>query len=264
MSVDAIPTPRDLANKPLVEAIFEIRWSLQKEGPLGTDPGFSLFQGRYYDKIHKTYPYTVALPAAELPEAMTPHLPRHQFRAGDNQWPVTQIGPGLLTVNETSNYKWNTFLPLLKEAVNALFDAYPTDVAKLSPTQCALRYINVVDYPTPPLLQFLKDKLHTEIVPEPLLFDDASKALHPYDLNLKLAYALSEPDAVAGVNIATGTANGKPSIIFEITVQSAKGKAPQSTDDFIGWVEGAHSIVDKWFFALIRGPLLEEFERSEG
>lgn len=95
----------DLANKPLVEAVFELRWALKKNGPLTSDPGFQLFQGRYYDRIKETFPFAKSLPAAEVPEAMTGHTVRQQFRASEEGWPVTQIGPGILTVNETVAYK---------------------------------------------------------------------------------------------------------------------------------------------------------------
>jgi uncharacterized protein (TIGR04255 family) len=155
---------------------------------------------------------------------------------------------------------------LLEQAVTALFEAYPTDVATLKPTQGVLRYINVLDYPSAespsPLLVFLKEKLHTEVIPEPLLFDDPKQALQPNVLTLNLAYRLTDPAAVAGVNFSVGTANGKPSLIFEITVQTPPGNAPQSAEDFLAWIKDSLSIVDKWFFALIRGPLLEEFNKT--
>ena len=267
MSNDSIPEPIDLPNKPLIEAIFELRWSVQKQGPLSSDPGFPLFQGRYYDRVRHTYPTAVQLPAAALPEDMTAYAPRQQFRAGEKKWPLTQIGPGILTVNETTDYRWETFRPLLQQALEALFGTYPSNISELKPTQGMLRYINVIDYPvssSQPVLAFLRERLHTTVAPEPKLFDDPAQAESPNGLNLNLAYRLSAPPAIAGVNVALGEANGKPSIIFEILVQSTPNNVPQSPDDFMSWIDAAHAIVDKWFFALIRGPLFEEFQDANG
>ncbi|MEX2171220.1 MAG: TIGR04255 family protein [Pirellulales bacterium] len=264
MSTPAIPQPRDLANKPLVEAVFEVRWALRNQGPLTDDPGFQLFQGRYYDRVRERYPYAKALPAAGVPEAMTGHTVRQQFRASEDGWPVTQIGPGILTVNETVEYSWDSFEPLVRDAVKALFDAYPEKIAKLRPTQVVLRYINVIcdpwDLPKTPLLQFLRDKLHISIDLERLLFDSDSHADSPHGLNLNLTYQLESPDCLAGANFAVGESNGKRALIFEITVQTSPERAPQSVDAIGKWTKEAHEVVDKWFFALIRGDLLSNFE----
>ena len=267
MPANSIPEPSDLPKKPLVEAIFQLQWSLQQQGPLAADPGFPLFQGRYYDRIREKYPFAVPLPAAAVPEPMTAHTVRQQFRAGEKQWPVTQIGPGILTVNETTNYRWQTFLPLIRQAINALFDAYPTDIAELKPREAQLRYINAIDLAagdTPkPLLVYLKENLHTALAVEPLLFEDPEQAQRPDGLNITLVYQLINPEAVAAVTFTNGEVNGKPSLLFEITVKTTPGKTPGSPDAFFVWLESAHRIVDKWFFALTRGSLLEEFQKSD-
>ena len=51
MSDSEIPAPRDLPNKPLVEAIFEFRWALQSNPAGGHDPGFRILLGRFYDRV---------------------------------------------------------------------------------------------------------------------------------------------------------------------------------------------------------------------
>lgn len=263
---DTIPTARDLPNKPLIEAIFELRWALKKSGPMAADPGFQLFQGRYYERVRDDYPFAVNLPASEVPEHLTAHTVRLQFRPAEDQWPVTQVGPGILTVNDTAGYRWESFLPCLKKAISALYQAYPTNLSELKPTQASLRYINVLDFDPEksevPVLAYLRDSLHTTIVPEPLLFNGSKGAGSPKGLTLNLMYELEEPKALAGINMTIGQANTKPALIFEIVVHTAPGSAPQSEEAFEDWLTAAHRIVDKWFFALVRGQLLEGFEKN--
>ncbi len=268
MSTNQIPGPRPLPNKPLVEAIFELRWKLKEPGSgmPPHDPGFRIALGRYYDKVRSDYPFVVDLPTAQVPEAMTAHAVRHQFRADKDKWPVTQLGPGILTVNETAGYKWETFLPRLLSAVKAVFEAYPTDIAPFEPVGVQLRYIDAIRYDTKrdDLIQFLQQRLHTGVAVEPLLFDDPDKPDSPAHLNLNLTFPLASPPGVGILGFATGLRDNKPSIIMEITIRSDADNVPTQEAAFESWLRNAHDVVDKWFFTLCRGELLESFERNDG
>jgi len=93
MTDDTTPRPRPLVNKPLVEAIFELRWQLKSiEAGLPQDPGFRIALGRFYDRVAADYPIPVDLPTVQVPEDMAAYAVRHQFRAKKDGWPVTQLG----------------------------------------------------------------------------------------------------------------------------------------------------------------------------
>lgn len=78
-----------LENKPLVEAIFEIRWNLEvdkefsitdKNGlkhPTRVDPHYKLLIGRLYDKINTEYPYHESLPASKMPDELSAYIIQH-------------------------------------------------------------------------------------------------------------------------------------------------------------------------------------------
>ncbi len=56
----------ELKNKPLVEAILEVRWELQpfeSESNIRTDPHFSLLPGRFFDRVADRYPHHDELPS---------------------------------------------------------------------------------------------------------------------------------------------------------------------------------------------------------
>ena len=263
MDAKTLPEIKRLRNNPLAETVFELRWSLQPSGPgMQSDPGFRLLLGRYYDRVRENYPFAEDLPSAQVPEEITAHTVRHRFRAGKDQWPVTQIGPGIMSVNETEGYTWKQFKPRLIAAVAALFDAYPSDIAPLKPTVVKLRYVNAVpfDPSTQDVVRFLEENLHTKIEIDPTLRADAQLGSEPSELNLTLALPLEQPQGTGTLVFATGSRGGRPSIIWQITVRSTEDKAPSKSEDFAGWLEDAHSVVKRWFTTLCHGPLLRSFE----
>lgn len=109
---------KDLKNKPLVEAILEIRWHLVQltsvQGPAqmilpAGDPHYRLLLARLFDRLQKDYPVHEQLPTATLPDDMLPQIVQHCFRAANDDWPLVQVGPGVFTVNDTHRYTWTDF-----------------------------------------------------------------------------------------------------------------------------------------------------------
>ncbi|MCX6637038.1 MAG: TIGR04255 family protein [Acidobacteria bacterium] len=261
-----IPPPHPLQNKPLVEVIFEVRWELDRgrQPGLAVDPGFRIFMGRYYDRMKDQYPHVQDLPASQVPDDMTAHTVRHQFWRAKDGWPVTQIGPGILTVNETEGYLWESFRPRLIDSIKALYESYPTEIAKLKPSQVTLKYIDAVAFDSAksqvPLLRFLRESLHTGIDVEPLLFARSEEAQSPLGLNLTVTYGLEKPKGAVVLTVANGTRNGSPAIIWETTVISKGADVPNEIEQFGTWLDGAHAVSDNYFFTLVRGELLLSFE----
>jgi len=264
MTQDLIPQPHELANKPLVEAIFELRWALESyEQPgIQRDRGFRILLGRYYERVRQDYPKVRDLPLSDIPEGLTPHAVRHQFWAGEGIWPVTQIGPGIVTVNDTEGYKWSEFQPRVMKAVEAVFDSYPLEVAPLRPIRAELRYINALafDPAQDDFFVYLERSLHTKISVDPCLFDDRMGPNKPVGLHLRLAFPLSQPRGVGLFSFSDGQRDGQSAIIWTIVVRSLEQDAPQQPKRLKEWLDAAHELADKWFFTLARGSLMLIFE----
>ena len=62
--IDQIPGRQPLENKPLAEAIFELRWKLAShQAPrIAADSGFRIFLGKYCDRVKHDYPVMVDYP----------------------------------------------------------------------------------------------------------------------------------------------------------------------------------------------------------
>lgn len=262
---DQIPKPHELSKKPLVEAVFELRWKLQRTSPAEeVDPGFQFLLGKLYDLLGAEFPEVENLPAASVPEHMAPSVVRHRFRKAKDAWPLVQIGPGVLSVNDTASYTWTSFKPMLEKAVDSLLKAYPTKIAPLSFVQATLRYIDAVpieqDDQNKGVLDFLRYKLHTEISIDPLLFDSSAVgSADPVGLQLRLNYPLQKPQGMGVLSFTTGLKDNIPSIIWETLVVSREDHVPTTVNEFSAWFTDAHDITDSWFFTLCRGDLLSSF-----
>lgn len=256
--------PRDLTKKPLVEAIFELRWKLETTGDPagGRDPGFKILLGRYFDLVRSRYPTLVDLAATQVPEDLVPHAVRHQFRSGPEAWPLLQLGPGILTVNETAGYSWATFKPRLHDAISALFKSYPADLHSFTPTQVVLRYLNAlpVDPRETPLIAFLRDKLHTQITLAPALGETVQDLDSPVGMNLSLLVPMKGPAGVCGMSFVTGKSLDRPALIWQLEAQARDADTPQDAQGLSQWLEEAHSVIEKWFFTLSAGELLNGFK----
>ena len=252
---------RDLKHKPLVEAILEIRWRLTNHANgAGTDPHYKLLLGRLFDRLLDQYPEHEALPAASIPDELVGHVVQHRFRAAPDQWPLVQLGPGILTVNETDKYVWSDFEPRLIAAVKELYAAHPK-ASDLTVQSLVLRYIDAVefDYGTDDAFDFLRDKLKVQLGLPLGLFDGTPVGRIPQSSSWQASFRCNKPPGRVHLSFATGRKADRPAVLWETTVQSAEEDVPRLPDEFPSWLDAAHAITSDWFFKLIEGELERRF-----
>lgn len=252
---------KELKFKPLVEAILEVRWALQSLG-VGRehDPHYRLLLGRFSDRVKDDYPAYEQLPLASVPDELIGHTVQHRFRVEQKRWPLLQLGPGVMTVNSTSDYTWADFQPRVLTAVERLYKSHPkTDEFKVS--QLILRYIDAVefDYRGADAYAFLREKLKLDLRLPENLFDDTGVKSRPATFSWQTAFSSNSPPGIINVKFATGQKEGQPAIIWESTVQSTGDDLPSLPDAFGKWFEEAHKLTDDWFFKLIEGDLERRF-----
>lgn len=252
---------RELKHKPLVEAILEVRWALTKsdQGP-GTDPHYRLLLGRLYDRVLAEFPIHEPLPASALPDDMLGQIVQHRFRTSANGWPLVQIGPGIASLNATDDYSWQTFRPKAMSLVDRLFEAHPK-VADLRIEALVLRYVDaVVVHPDQEsVLEFLKDKLKIGIDLPSVLFDKTAIDPKPLHLSWSSTFRAADPAGAIDLRFSMGKKADEPALIWESTFRSLGGDLPALPGGFANWVDGAHKVVNDWFFKLIEGDLRRRF-----
>lgn len=260
MSNETAHTIGDLPNKPLVEAIFELRWAIDPaENGLQRDPGWSLLPGLYFAKMKEEYPFNNKLSAADLPEELASYTVRHQFRKAKDAWPLVQIGPGILTLNDTTGYTtWGDFRPRVEKAIQTLTEVYQ---GELRPIRAELWFINAIPYDvqkwTPS--SFLRERLHISTTINADLKDGNSD---PSALNLNFTIPLTSPSGNGLLAFATGVIGGEQCIVWHLKVTTESIGLPELKDNgaLVNWLDSAHSVIDQWFVQLAEGELLQQFK----
>lgn len=136
---------KKLPKAPLQEVILEVKWDLSID-PLSkmlTDPGFQLALGKFHYAVAKDFSVAKQKIPSAVPISTLSHQPVYQFWKAKNTWPVIQLGPGIITINDTEkNYEWDrTFFPMVKQNITRLCEAYE---GNLNFSQYLLRYIDVI------------------------------------------------------------------------------------------------------------------------
>lgn len=252
---------KELKNKPLVEAILEIRWELEgkSSGPQ-TDPHYKLLLGRLYDRVIKEYSEHEQLPVANIPDELVGHIVQHRFRVALKSWPLIQVGPGIFTVNSTADYKWSDFRPRVMSAIKKLYDAHPK-VDELKITSLILRYIDSIDfdYTTNDTFGFLKDNLKLNASLPSNLFAGTKIGNKPISFSWHSSFKCEKPTSNVSLRFATGQRDNKPALIWETIVESSGDNLPEMPKAFGSWLVAAHKITDDWFFKMIKGELERRF-----
>ncbi len=251
--------PEILSKKPLVEAIFEIRWVLTPQ-PDRTlrDPYYQILVGRLSGEIRSQFPHWEPLPIAEFPEHLVPHLVQHRFRATEGGWPVLQLGPGLLTVNETEGYRWPEFRDQCLFAVEKLKQVYADAKQSLQIAQVMLRYVDA-DLLTDETPQDFLEKLKVIAKVPDVLFENTNISDELLGLDLQWVFRTHHPKGAAQFRIAQGQKEGQSAIIWEIAMTSKGPDVGDFLNQSADWLEAAHQMTDDWFFKLIDGELLEKY-----
>lgn len=252
-----------LKNKPLIEAIFELRWELKKdESGMQIDPHYKLIIGRLYEKFKSEYPKHEQLPSAKMPDEIASYIAQHRFRKEAGKWPLIQIGPGILTVNDTEGYIWEDFESRIIEAVNALFELYPDSEKNLIIDRLMLRYIDSIpfDFEKNDIFEFLKNQLKIKIDLYQKLFDETEVKKFPINFNLNFSFISTNPVGKIDLKFVSGKVKGIDALIWETIFKSKTEVARYSQEQIANWIIDAHNLTDDWFFKLIEGELMRRFE----
>lgn len=251
-----------LKNKPLIEAIFEIKWGLKdiSEG-LRIDPHYKILIGSLYSKLKEEYHFHEMLPSASIPDDIAGHIIQHRFRKGKNQWPLIQIGPGILTVNDTDGYIWEEFEQKIIQAANDFFEIYP-EPETLKIKSLLLRYIDAVefDFTSGDIFNFLSGKMKTTVQPYERLFSDTGVAKAPLSFDWRFSFPCIKPEGIINLRFSRGKKENVDSLIWETMVQSTNEQVSAMPEGITDWLNDAHNLTDDWFFKLIEGDLERRFE----
>lgn len=252
-----------LKNKPLVEAIFELRWDLLEQAPgIRIDPHYKILVGRVYDRVITEYHFHEPLPTSMMPDELGGYIVQHRFRKAQDQWPLIQIGPGIITLNDTETYVWEDFERKIAHLLETVFEVYPDAEKNLKVNRLLLRYIDAVafNFMGDDIFKFLREKMKMEIRTHDELFKNTGIGNLPLSFNLNFAFPSNEPKGIISIRFSRGKTKGTDALVWETMVQSSGNDAPTAKEEIVKWVKAAHDLTDDWFFKIIEGELKKRFE----
>jgi uncharacterized protein (TIGR04255 family) len=250
----------ELKNKPLIEAIFELRWHIAglDDGFPERDPKYSVLPGQLFDRLQSEYPVHEELPSVAM-SVPVPYLVQHRYRKDHDEWPLVQLGPGIVTLNETVGYSWPDFASRIGALVAALSDAYPE---LPQPVGLLLRYQNgmAFDFDNDDCLEFLRDKMGVTLSLNTGMFESGIVSNSPLGVDSTFTLVMKNLPGVLGLRFTRAERNGEPLLVWELLVQSLGPDVPKSESGLIEWTEHAHAVIEEVFFELIDGDLRGRFE----
>lgn len=254
---------KHLPRAPLVEALLELKWKLQAtDRGTAIDPAYPLLPGSLYERVKSSFPFIERLPTAEVPDELTPQVVKQRFRRAKDGWPLLQVGPGVASLNFTTEYTWDTFSDVAREFYGQLLEAYWSAGMNRFPEidSSMLRFINAVPLAAMPgdLLTALERRLHTHVA-LPTIGHSPQITGEVSGLRLSVDYPLRSPKGTGSLKFGTGEHKGGMSFIWEESVHSLGEDVPRDRDAFHRWLTEAHSIAESWFFALVDTEFLREF-----
>jgi uncharacterized protein (TIGR04255 family) len=253
-----------LRNPPLIEAIFELRWELEgqdNENEPKIDPSYQIMVGRMYDLVNDVYPIYEQLPAASVPDEISPYVIQHRFRTGANKWPLIQIGPGIASLNVTEDYTWEDFEKRILTLLDWLFEArkYPgSDDIRIN--GLLLRYIDAREFDySNDIFAFLNDKMKIYVEIQDELFESKKVVKDPLNFQLNFMFPSSRPPGRMRLALERANVRQQDALVWQTMVQSIGDDAPKDKAGVKSWATEAHELTHEWFCKLTK-EIREEFK----
>lgn len=240
-----------LPNAPLLEVVFEIKWDIINKNDI---IDFQYIHGDLYSKLKGKFPFRENLLPPEVPFEVVKGMPVYRFRKDRNEYPLVQVGPGLLTLNTNDDkYFWEEFKEEINDTLNALKDIYPKLIDfKLNPT---LTYIDFfeISFEKQNLLEFINENLNLNIQQGFIELTDESLK----DINLTFNYQIKND--ILSFNLRNGMINNKK-IGLILQTKVIGGNNMYSSETLTEWLNESHEICSEAFKKISKGKLYESFK----
>lgn len=237
-----------LKNAPLLEVIFELRWKMSSAKHWEK---YSFLSGDLYSLMKDDYPNRELLFPGEIPHEMLIDKPMYRFR-NENQYPLFQIGPGLLTLNTIeAAYEWDVYYKQIVDLSEKLFDTYSFSTEEEVRPSLAYYDFFELDWENENVLEYISSHLNLNI--EQHFYETNS---FPNSFNWGIGYKTDIGNLVLRIDAGANNNNIK-GLIVQIQINGFDKEA--DIDSLINWLNEAHAMCSSLFKDMTRGKLYESF-----
>ena len=240
-----------LQKAPLVEIVLELRWKIMNKTDLSM---VQYLYGDLYSELKQKYPYRESIVPTEIPLDILINQPVHRYRSAINDYPLYQVGPGIITLNTIDNkYYWDTFSEWAEELISSFLKVYPMEINdKITPSILFLDFFSF-DFEKDDINKFINDKFNITFGQS---FFKSTK--YPKNINLGFYYELSIGDL--SITFQKGKSkNQQEGIVLQTRINGKPLNA--NKEEISDWINKSHEICSDLFKKLTEGELYESFKK---
>lgn len=238
-----------LPKAPLLEVIFELRWQIKQKSDLTK---YQYLIGDLYSAIKQTYPERESLAPPEVPVDFLINSPVHRFRKDKNQYPLVQIGPGVLTLNTIDeNYHWNDFYSWAEALNNVFFSVFQLENETFRSNLLYLDFFKF-DFINNNVNEFI-NKSFNIIINQGFIEETGN----PFHLDIGFFYNTELGNL--SVTLKKGQNGKKEDGIVMQTSLNGKDSMTSSVN-VLSWLNQAHEFSSKIFKEITKGELYNSFK----
>jgi uncharacterized protein (TIGR04255 family) len=253
---------------PLVEVIAEVHWHIERLSTVpdgGLDPQYAGLVAQLEQAFPNAgFPVVERLVPPQVPIELLADKPVMRFWRGPKQYPLIQIGPGLMTVNIVPPYEgWKAFKPVVLQALDVLKSSYPMADALLKFERAELRYLDGFTrrHGLTSYAEFIQQNLDLSFQLPSAVTSCATKPPERHIIcSADFRFPLHDRPGNAGlIRLRPGTIGEEPGAILDCAMQWQDSAAGIPKDALGDWFDEAHTCVSNWFFAIVKQPLVAKF-----
>lgn len=239
-----------LPNAPLLEVVFELRWKITNKLDLDK---CQYVHGDLYSLLKSEYPHRESLLPSVIPADVLINNPVHRFRKAKNDYPLFQVGPGLLTLNTIDEkYFWDEYFKRIESLVNAFFQIYPfAENEKFQPNLLYFDFFKL-DFEKENVIDFINKYLSLEIAQS---FYKTDRLPNSFNFNLSFDTKFGQFSLAFNSGKNSKQEQG---LILQTKING--NEYEPNIEQILSWLQNSHDFCSSLFKEITKGELYKTFK----